>query len=201
MKQRVASLVQLRSNIAQHLIYVPGLGDGYTPVRRFALRFWREKGMHVSLLPMRWADRHETYEQKIARLHALIDTRPDDKLVLVGESAGGAVVLAALRSLGPRVDRVVTICGMNHGASSVGAHIYRKNSAFRAAMQATDEVTSTLTQAEKGRIKTVYSSRDLTVRPKHTLLPGVDAVDIKVPGHLHSILSVLLKHSELVVQA
>lgn len=176
----------------QHIIYIPGLGDGYDVFRRLGLLFWRRPGRVVTHVSMRWRDPHETYEEKLVRIEQVVSRYPDHEVVLVGESAGGSVVVAGLRRFDKKVSRIVTVCGMNHGARSVSSKLYKKNSAFKDAMNNADRITSSLTDAEKARTLTIYSSGDFTVRPEHTLLSGVRSYDLKTPGHLTSILSVLL---------
>lgn len=184
----------------RHIIYIPGLGDGLDVVRRAGLFFWRRPGVAVSLVPMRWSDPDETYTQKLDRIEDMIDAYPGHETVLVGESAGGATALVVMHRYRAKVDRVVTICGMNQGADNVRAHLYRKNRAFRGIMDAADKALPTLTDTDKKVIKTLYSSNDRTVGPKDTLIGSVAAYDLKLPGHQLAIVSVLFFRHGLILK-
>lgn len=180
----------------RHIIYIPGLGDGYDPIRRLGLRLWRRPSILVTHVPMRWSDPTESYEQKLARVRAAIESKPGHQTILVGESAGGAVVIGAMHQFSASVDRVVTVCGMNQGEANVNPRLYQKNRAFRGAMQAADRAVRSLNDTDRAKIVTIYSSGDFTVRPKDTLLPGVRSYDLRIAGHMYAILAVLfLRHS------
>jgi predicted alpha/beta hydrolase family esterase len=155
----------------------------------------------VTLVPMRWLDPDETYEEKIARIDKAIGTYEDRRVVLVGESAGGAVAVASYRRFRTRVTGVVTVCGMNQGAGVVNPALYRKNRAFRDAMLASDEALPRLTAADKANMLTVYSSRDGVIGEKDTLIGGVRSVDVKVPIHMLAIGYVLFLRSNLVIKS
>lgn len=182
-----------------HIIYIPGLGDGYDPIRKLGLKFWRRPSVVVTHIPVRWSSPDETYEQKLARIETVVMSRPGYQTVLVGESAGGAMAIAAAAAFPDHVARIVTVCGMNQGAGNVSTHLYRKNPAFRNAMVEADAVTSGRHGFDKSRMSIIYSSRDFTVRPKDTLIAGVTAIDLKTPGHMAAILNVLYRRSKLVL--
>ena len=184
----------------QHVIYIPGLGDSYDFLRRLGLVFWRRPHVAVTLVPMRWRDPHETYEEKIARITGAIEKYDDRSVVLVGESAGGAVAIACYRRFHERVARVVTVCGMNQGVGAVSPILYRKNRAFRDAMIASDRALPTLTAKNKTSMLTIYSSNDGVIGKKDTLLEGVRSIDVNVPLHMLAIGYVLLVRNDLVIK-
>ena len=78
--------------------------------------------------------------------------------------------------------------------------LYRKNPAFRTAMELADRLVPTLTDTEKKRMLTLYSSLDMSVRPRDTLLDGVDAYDLRSPGHQLAILLVLFWRYRLILR-
>lgn len=184
----------------RHIIYIPGLGDKYDVVRKIGLKLWRRPGVRVSHLPMRWEDPQETYEQKLVRLETLIEAYPDARVILVGESAGGSVTISATRRFKDVVDRSVTVCGMNYGASNVNPSLYSRNVAFRDAMIEADRTVATLSKDERAKLLTIYSSMDFTVRPKNTLIDGVASRDLKVFGHMQAILLVLFVRFGLILK-
>lgn len=175
----------------KHIIYIPGLGDRYDGIRQLGLRLWRRPNVAVSHVPMRWLDRDETLDQKLDRIQAKIGLYPDSDVVLIGESAGGAASIVAMDRFQGTVTHLVTICGMNHGAAAVNPRLYEKNPAFKQAMHEADSVVSRLSTETKAKMFTVYSSQDFTVRPKNSRINGVEAVDLRIPGHMVAILAVL----------
>lgn len=184
----------------QHIVYIPGLGDGYDVIRKLGLQLWKRPGVTVTHVPMHWMDPEETYEQKLARVEKAVSAYSDRKTVIVGESAGGAVAIVALRRYHTNIDNVVTVCGMNQGAHNVNNRLYRKNKAFKEAMQEADTIVPNLSPREKAAFFTIYSSADMTVRPKNTLIAGVKAYDLKIPGHMFVILAVLFRYYRLVIK-
>lgn len=178
--------------MSRRILYIPGLGDRYDGVRRACLVLWRRPGVKVTLVPMRWADKTDSYDAKLERLHLAVEAARGEAVSLVGESAGGAVVIAALEKFGEQLDSAATICGMNQGAGNVGEHIYRRNPAFRQVMASADIALKRFGDAQKDKLLIIYSSADFTVRPKDTVVNGAHTYDLKVPGHLVAIFTVLL---------
>jgi pimeloyl-ACP methyl ester carboxylesterase len=184
----------------QHIIYIPGLGDKYDFIRKIGLQLWRRKDVKVSHFPIKWENARETYDDKLDRLQEMIDTYPEAKVIVVGESAGGSVAISATRRFKNKIDSVVTVCGMNYGANNVNPALYRKNRAFHEAMLDADRVIPTLNDDERSRLNTIYSSMDFTVRPKNTLIAGVSSHDLKIAGHAPSILTVLFFRYDLILK-
>lgn len=174
-----------------HYIYVPGLGDGFDPLRRLALLRWRI-GTKVTFVPMTWDDHNRTYEQSYERIVQAIDAADGDEIVLVGESAGGAMALLAFSRQLDRVSRVVTICGYNHGAESVHPHHKRAHPAFYQLMPIVDGIVVKLPASARERITTIFSTRDHIVTPQHSRIQGASEKVLHSPGHLTTIARVLL---------
>lgn len=184
----------------RHIIYIPGLGDRYDGIRKLGLRLWRSKDTRVSHIAMNWLDPDETLEGKLGRIKAVINAHPNEPVTLVGESAGGAMVLVASHRFKGLVHDTVTLCGMNQGSGNVRAALYKRNRAFRDAMVEADTIISNLTNDDKNKLYVVYSSADYTVRPKDTLIDGVESKDIKTPGHMFAILDVLFLRSSVITK-
>ncbi len=175
----------------QHIIYIPGLGDRYDVIRRLGLKLWRRRSIRVSHFPMNWLDPTETLESKLERLNKVITKYPDHQVTLVGESAGGAMALVAFDRFKDVVDKTVTLCGMNRGVNGVSPALFKRNRAFFDAIVAAEQIISRLTSDDKDKLHVIYSSGDITVRPKNSLIPGVSSYDLKTPGHMFAILDVL----------
>lgn len=184
----------------RHIIYIPGLGDRYDGIRKLGLRLWKRKDTRVSHIAMNWLDPDETLEGKLGRIKTVINAHPNEPLTLVGESAGGAMALVASHRFKDLVNNTVTLCGMNQGSGNVRPSLYKKHKAFRDTMVEADTVIAGLTNDDKNKLYIVYSSADVTVRPKHTLIAGVESRDIKTPGHMFAILDVLFFRSSIITK-
>lgn len=149
---------------------------------------------------MHWLDTAETYEQKLKRIEDEMNKHPDDRIVIVGESAGGAMALAALERFKDRIDHVITVCGMNQGSGNVSPYLYKRNPAFHDTMVAADRTVKNLSEEQKIKLFIIYSSTDFTVRPKNTLIPGVEAFDLNMFSHAGAILYVLFWRYRIILR-
>lgn len=175
-----------------HLVYVPGLGDGYDVFRRIALKRWKHDKLTVSIISLKWNDPSETYEQKLTRVNEVIDSKPNARTVLVGESAGGAFAVGVSFQRAD-IAKVITICGKNAGANRVRSSIYRSNPAFRRVMQRADVCIEQLAEGKKSLTEyaVFYSPTDTTVRFEDTMLPGAAINRLPAVGHMFAIFLVL----------
>lgn len=176
-----------------HYIYIPGLGDRFDFLRRLMLVSWRVRGAWVTFVPMRWSDNAETAEQKYTRVAKAIEQASGDEVVLVGESAGGAMVLWAFSRHVQSVDRVVTVCGYNVGAANIEQSRRQHHPAFHPVSVEAEKAVRKLSANDRQRITTIYSTRDTTVTPEHTRIDGAREVVLRTPGHFWSIVYVLIK--------
>lgn len=176
-----------------HFIYIPGLGDRFDVLRRIVLRRWRRDDERVTFVPMRWNDKRETYEQKYARVTKAIDSAKGDKIILVGESAGGAMALLAFSRNLALVDSIVTICGYNHGASDIEPYRRRRNPALYPLLENVDRIVPHLSTRQRRRITTLFSTRDRTVTPEHSSINEAQKIVLHTPGHMVTIIKALTK--------
>lgn len=178
----------------RHIVYIPGFGDHFDALRRLALRRWQNSDTQVSFVPMRWNDRHETYGEKYSRIAKTLQEIEADELILVGESAGGAMALFAFSRNLKQIDRVVTICGYNHGAANVHQYHKQVHPAFYQLMPLVDQVVVDFAPADLQRITTLYSTRDRIVTSEHSRIAGTHEQILHTPGHFISIASCLLRN-------
>ncbi|HEY0965153.1 MAG TPA: hypothetical protein VGE13_01610 [Candidatus Saccharimonadales bacterium] len=176
-----------------HIIYLPGFGDYYDILRRFALRKWQSKNTQVTFVAMNWADKRETYEQKYQRVAKAIQDAAGDKIVIVGESAGGAMALFAFSRHIEQIDQVITICGYNHGASDVHPIHKIRRPAFYRLMPQVDRAVENFDTRVLRQITTIYSTRDHVVTPSHTQIKGSKEVRLSTRGHLVAIAQTLIR--------
>lgn len=176
-----------------HYIYIPGFGDHFNPLRRFALRRWEKGGAKVTLVPMHWSNKQETYEQKYARLVSVIQSVKSDDIRLVGESAGAAMAIHTFSHDTERFTQVVTICGYSHTASDIIAFQRRRHTAFYPLVDEVDRALELLSPTARQRITTLYSRRDRMVDSRYSRIDGAKEIVLSTPGHAFSISYVLLR--------
>lgn len=168
------------------IIYLPGLGDRFDPLRRWALGDWRSSARRVEFVAMTWDEPEDTLGRKLDRIEQAID-QAEGRVVLVGESAGAPVALAALDRFGDQISQVVTLCGMNQHADDVRRAIYDKHPTFRETMRRADEVVDSLSSEQADKLDVFYSKYDFTIRPVHTLIDGVRSHATSTLGHIVTI--------------
>jgi pimeloyl-ACP methyl ester carboxylesterase len=181
-----------------HIIYTPGLGDRYDPARRACLKLWRLYGARVTMVPMRWRS-DETYADKRARVETLLGSESDEKVVLMGESAGGSVALALYAQYADSVAGAMTLCGKNTRSDNVASYLYTRNPAFRDSMRRAESVVDGLSQKQRQKFVSVVPWYDPTVPVQQTLIPGCQKMSLPAVGHLLSILAMLTIYAPLIV--
>ena len=184
-----------------HIIYIPGLGDGYDGLRRFFLLFWRVYGVNVEFIASRWSD-GGMFELKMQRIvdAAMRAHDAGHRVVLIGESAGGSMVLNVYAEIPGYIDRVVTLCGKNTRPDNVSPALYRRNESFRTSMQQVGDAVQQLTKAQRQQMTSIYPFYDPTVSIDETFIPDCRRVRLWSVGHLISILVGLSIGSFVVVR-
>lgn len=116
-----------------HIVYIPGLGDGYDGFRRRALKFWRLWGVQATHVPITWYD-GGSMESKLKLVSKAISVLPENaRVVLIGESAGATLALHTAYH-NPAVARVITLCGVARRNTPVSQHLRRRAPALSQAV-------------------------------------------------------------------
>lgn len=173
-------------------IYVVGFGDNLNPVRKVLLWSWKLRGKSYELIAMRWTDHNETYQEKQKRILSVMEKYAGRDIVLVGESAGGAMVLSMLARYGSNIHSVVTVCGFNHTVSAV--HSIHKNlhPAFIPLVKYNDSHFPTIRKFASN-ITNIYSLRDGVIDPKYSKVEDAHHKAISIPVHQLSIAFIVLR--------
>jgi hypothetical protein len=182
-----------------HLIYVPGLGDRFTSLRQFFLRFWRLFGVTTELVPMNWSD-GVSYQSKFDRLSKTIDDVRGKRIVLIGESAGGSIVLNMYQARPNDLYKVMTICGKNTAPNHVSPGLYHKNPAFKESMYASDNAVKQLTLRQRQNFISIHPIADAIVPVKETLISDCQSVRLWSVGHFITIAFALTLWSWYIVR-
>jgi dienelactone hydrolase len=178
-----------------HIVYIPGLADKLN--RRFgqatALALWRLNGMHAHYFVVGWADKQESFEQKLARLLKRIDhlTARGHRVSLVSVSAGASLAMIALYERPQAINAVINIVGKLHNPQTIADAVYATNPAFRASLERFGTINRKFTAAERARVLTVLSKKDSLVPAGDALLEGSKIEQLPTQGHLLTIFAAL----------
>ena len=166
-----------------NVIYIPGLGDHYDSFRRFALRFWKLYGVTTVPITITWYDKGSLID-KMALVQDAIDTVPaDSRIVLLGESAGAALALHVAQST-PRVNRVITLCGVASRNNPIASSMRKK-------VPALDEAVRSLPSRPIDDIHSFRAWRDGVVHSRYSTAEGATQHVLPVIGHLATIAGAL----------
>lgn len=165
--------------MATHIVYVPGLGDGYHRLRAAALGWWKVWGANVVPVKIDWYDGHDI-DQKMSLIKQAIDTiPPQHRVVLIGESAGAALALHT-SVISDRIDRVITLCGVARPTTPISAALRRKAPAL-------DQAVNTLPEQYEVEVHSIRAAIDGVVGPRYSSVLGARRHVVWFVGHLPTI--------------
>lgn len=170
-----------------YIIYIPGLGDSYDHFRKKALRTWSVYGVKTQLLPMVWYDSQpyeEKYQQASKTISELI--KSGARVSLVGESAGGSMAIN-LFAANPKIDRLITIAGVNMPTAPVARQTLQKGPAFAVSRQRLHESLPMISSERRRNIYTLSALGDNVVRFRYSVIPGAHVRRVWSFGHLFTI--------------
>ena len=175
-----------------HIIYIPGLGTSYDPLRRQLLKAWRIYGVSVEFVPMYWTDQESFDIKKQRVIDAVLNAeRANRRVVLIGESAGGSMVLNVYGEHTDAIAKVMTICGKNTRVDTLSAFYQQKTPAFYESMRRVRPTTDALSTAARTHFTSFAPFIDPTVPVEETRIPGGGFKRLFAIGHLTTILLAL----------
>jgi len=182
-----------------HIIYIPGFGDRYDVIRRPLFNCWRIHGISTEFVPMNWRSA-ENYTDKLARIDGAIGRAKGKRVVLIGESAGGSMVVAAHAKRYSELHQSMTISGKNRHAATVAPRFYCKYTAFRDATQAADIAILHLSDNALRSFVSFYPLFDGVVPIQDASIPRARFIRLYSIGHLFTILMALTIFSGYIVR-
>lgn len=166
-----------------HIIYIPGLGDGYEWFRTRALSSWRLGGVEVTHIPMTWYD-GRSMSAKLDKIMAAIDRVPSGcRVVLIGESAGATLALHAA-SQSKLVYRVITVCGVVSRDTPISTQLQKRSPALA-------QATRTIPWPIQADTHTIRAYKDWVVNRQYSTRPEATVHTIWLIGHLLTIVACL----------
>lgn len=182
-------------------IYIPGLGDSATWLRKLAIYSWRLRGVKAVVFASRWQDKNETAQQKQHRLYDLVSEYPEEQnLVFVGESAGGSLAILASIKYSSR-SRFITVCGYNIGCSGIHKIHDSKHPALRPMVAKVDNKIGSLNPKIRERSRVLYSEIDEYINPIHTFIKEVPMQKLPKLRHAKAIIYCLLSPHKTITKS
>jgi hypothetical protein len=181
-----------------HIIYLPGFGDDYDIGRRLFLWCWRIFGVTTEFIPMHW-NSNESYAEKLARIDIAIDRAASRRIVVIGESAGGSLVLPVYAKRTRDLYKVMTISGKNNNSASVAPRLYAKHVAFRESMRATELALEQIDDGLRRRFIAFYPLYDDVIPLQEAIIPGCKVIRLFSIGHFFTIFLALTLYSGYVI--
>lgn len=185
---------------ARHIIYIPGLGDVQDPGRRLALRLWRLYGAEAELIPMDWDD-EKSYQAKYDRVVDAVSraVKKSQRVSLVADSAGAAIALNVFARHSKKIDRVVTICGVNSAdILPLSPIIEKRNPALDDAIR---KLPAALSKIDATRVTSFTALWDLTVRLEYSYIKNAQNRRLPMVVHFLTISCALTIFAPWIVHA
>lgn len=184
----------------QCLIYIPGIRDDLLGIQSVLLQTMRLYGVLPLLHEMPWSG-SGTYDSKLEALIKRIDSRAARgySVSLIGASAGASAALNAYVQRREVVRAVVLICGKIQRPEGVADHTYATNPAFKTAMHQLQDTLRELTPADKVKMLSLYSPKDVTVPYQDTVIPGVKEQALPALSHGKAILYTISLGSKRII--
>lgn len=190
------------TKIERRVVYIPGLGGRYDRLRKIGLWTWRFRlGVVAELVPMRWEDERDSVEQKYLRAKTAVEREPGKKCIVVAESAGGAIGVRLAAELPEYIERLVTVCGKNRGASSINSAYQQRFPELVKAVERAEKAFASLSQVKKGKFFCLYSPGDKLLSSRDTTLPGCRRASVGTAGHGRTIWGLLILLNSKVFRA
>lgn len=176
----------------QHIaIIIPGLGDdSASSIKRIEMltSHWINHGITPLIHAARWRD-GEPFEPKLLRLLALIDSlSTENKVSLVGTSAGASMALNAFLERKETVHKVVNVCGRlragDHKIRSL-TNMAKTSIAFKESVERFEQNEPKLTMQDKKRVLTLRPFFGDELVPADTvIIEGATNKVVYIPTHM-----------------
>jgi pimeloyl-ACP methyl ester carboxylesterase len=187
--------------VANHIVYIPGLGDHKTYGQHIALKIWRVFGLRTHYFALGWVT-DEGIDTKLARASKLIEdlTKNGHRASLVGVSAGASAAIN-LFAKHPELHKVIIVCGKVNMPENVRPELYGKNPDFKQSMyKVKPSLQKIETQQSLQNILSIYSPNDRVVSPVDSHIDGAHNRTIWAWSHPSVIANTILFHGPTIAR-
>lgn len=175
------------------VIIIPGLGD-YVGLITLATNHWRRHNLEPFIYSMEWKTQKTELKTKLEELSDLIErtAQNDDRISLVGCSAGGSVAINAFFEQKDRVHRVINVCGRLRTGEQLGFRSLDSRSktspAFKSSVRLSDVNLAKLSKKDCEKLMTVRALFGDELVPSDTaVIEGAHNISVPTGGHVLSI--------------
>lgn len=175
-----------------YVIIVPGLGDETQKIK-WVTNHWRKYGLEPILRNFRWKSGEKHFKPKLKRLISHIDDllEGENKVSLVGASAGGSAVLNAFAHRRNKISKVITVCARLKRGKERGLRSYERRTKesppFGESILMLEKLEPKLTMADRKKIMTIRAIFDELVPDDTAQVRGATNNQIKSIEHMFSI--------------
>lgn len=188
------------------VILIPGLGNN-EKLLELATKFWVKYGLNQVVYPIEWNNNDVTFSNKLEKLLKLIDTliEQDNKISIVGISAGGSAAINAVCERKDKINKVVSVCGRLKVGNLTGFRSFKAKTATSAAFAQSvilcEENIKHLTENDKKKIMTIRAGfGDELVPANTTFVEGAYNTVIPTGEHVFSIAMALTMFSKELIE-
>lgn len=196
MKNLVKLEIGVKFDMKTLVIMIPGLGNDSVYIYNPMLNWWRKKGIEMLLFKTEWRSK-ENYQKKIKRLLDLIDEKSkNNKVSLIGMSAGGSLAVNAFSERKDKINKVITVCSRLRIGKMNGLSGFKKRvegyPSFKESIIKTEEKEKLLAKKERQQIMTVHALfGDQLIKANTAIIDGARNITVATMGHRISIASSL----------
>lgn len=173
-----------------HVVVIPGLGGG-NPLFDRVINSWKRFGFIPHSYNMTWKD-SEGFASKLKDLIKTIDNlkTKENKVSLVGTSAGGSMALNAYYERQTAIHRVINVCGRLKAGENVFPTLdqaSKKSPSFRESVIRCEKGERRLSKIARKKIMTIRPFMDEIVPVSTTTVPSAHNIQIYSVEHMLSI--------------
>ena len=185
------------------VILVSGLSD--FGELKLIKNIWKRNGIDIIFFESKWKS-DENYQTKLDRLLKLIDEKSkNNKVSLIGTSAGGSLVINAFNQRKENVNKIITVCSRLKKGEDFGFRGFTKRTekylSFKESVLNSEKNINDFSLEERQQIMTIHALFGDDLVPKNTsTINGSNNRIVPTSEHLFSIWSSLTWYSKLLIK-
>jgi predicted alpha/beta hydrolase family esterase len=187
--------------MAQHIIYLPGLGDHTNAqIQIRYLAKWRKYNLETHFAHINWHD-NEKFEDKLNRVIKLVDefSNQSGTVSLVAASAGCSMAINVYCARKSKISSVVLICGKIRNPGAIISTRKSNNPSLQDSVILSDSLVNKLSNNDKAKMLTVRPLIDETVNKSDGTINGVKNKIIFSVEHALSIILAISLYKKIAI--
>lgn len=187
----------------QNVIFVPGLGDK-VHFAKLVTKLWKSDEICIFVFDTQWKSK-ETFVKKLARLIRQIDTlsKNDNKISLIGMSAGGSLVINAYAQRKDKIHKLITVSSRLLKGKEAFPSLSLASlgfPSFKESVTRCEVLLASFRLTNKAKLMTTQSLLYDGIVPLSTMtIPGIKNLKIPIPFHSLSIAATLTIYRKQII--